>query len=120
MSDRPRGEWWQAAAPDIEAIVAARHSDPFAILGPHPAGASTVVRAFVPGATILWLVPDHGAPLQFRRGHAAGFFELLSPAPLGGSYRLRAENADSTWTFRDPYAFASVLGTLDDHLLVEG
>ncbi len=115
-----------AATADIEAVVAGRHPDPFAILGPHTTEAGVVVRAFVPGATILWLVPEHGTPRQFTRRHDAGLFELLTPLALqgeswdGGAYRIRAENADSTWTFRDPYAFASLLGALDDHLLIEG
>src|SRR5262249_1310279 len=51
---------------------------------------------------------------------ANGFFELVLPEPPSHTYRLRAENDNATWTFRDPYAFASVLGALDDHLLIEG
>ena len=113
-----------AADADIAAIVAARHPDPFGVLGPHAIEDGTVVvRAFVPGATILWLVPGQGTPRQFARRHPAGFFEVHVPgggALAPNAYRLRAENADNTWTFGDPYAFASFLGALDDHLLIEG
>ena len=121
----------------IEAIVTARHADPFAILGPHSApGGGTVVRAFVPDADRLILMRDGGLPpLPFERRHDAGFFELHlpepapegtspiptpTPTPTPTSYRLRAENAASTWEFHDPYAFPPLLGPLDDHLLVEG
>ena len=109
-----------ATAADIDAVVAARHPDPFAILGPHPTEGGTAVRAFVPDARILWLVPEQGTPRQFTRRHANGFFELVLSEPPSHTYRLRAENDNATWTFRDPYAFASVLGALDDHLLIEG
>ena len=35
-------------------------------------------------------------------------------------YRLRATNADGTWTVDDAYAFGPVLGQLDDWLVGEG
>ena len=139
---------WHAAAADIEAILAARHADPFAFLGPHPApGGGTVVRAFVPDADRLILLRDGGLPpLPFERRDDAGFFEILLPSvgtpsatasapatlPSGTltsthvrfsaptSYRLRAERAAATWDCLDPYAFPPLLGPLDDHLLVEG
>jgi len=201
---------WRAAATDVEAIVAARHADPFAILGPHPApNGATVVRAFVPEAERLILLRNGALPpLPFDRCHDAGFYEILLPAPEPAgtsaltqaattpaltprtvttpapttpavstsaptvtsvttstttapaittsastetsitksaptapvpatatvttlvsttvslltptSYRLRAENPAATWHFHDPYAFPPLLGSLDDHLLVEG
>ncbi len=113
---------WHATTPDVEAIVAARHADPFAILGPHETAYGLVIRAFVPGATSLFLLNDAGARLAvFECRHAAGFFETYLPnQPSRFPYRLHAENADSTWELRDPYAFPPVLGALDDYLLVEG
>jgi len=112
----------QAAAGDIEAIVAARHADPFAILGPHATRAGLAVRAFIPDASALWLLAEDGTKLApFTRRHEAGFFETcLADRHDPFAYRLRAENAGGTWEFRDPYAFGPVLGPLDDHLLVEG
>ena len=32
--------------PDIQALLAARHHDPFAVLGKHPQGNDEIVRAF--------------------------------------------------------------------------
>ncbi len=42
---------------DIEALINARHRDPFAVLGPHPDGAGgQVIRAFLPGALSVKVV----------------------------------------------------------------
>ena len=42
---------------DIEALINARHRDPFAMLGPHPDGAGgQVIRAFLPGALSVKVV----------------------------------------------------------------
>jgi 1,4-alpha-glucan branching enzyme len=103
-------------APDAEiaTFLAARHADPFALLGPHDGWLS----AFVPGAdTLEALFGDTAFPLARR--DPAGFFEgpVPNPAPR---YRLRAANAVATWAFLDPYAFGPALGPLDDHLLLEG
>ncbi len=113
---------WRAASGDIEAIAAARHADPFAVLGPHVTEAGLAVRVFIPDASALWLLADDGTTLaQFTRRHEAGFFEIcLADCRAPFAYRLRAENAGGSWELRDPYAFGPVLGPLDDHLLVEG
>jgi 1,4-alpha-glucan branching enzyme len=113
---------WRVKAADIEAIVAARHPDPFAVLGPHATDAGLVVRAFVPGAATLRLLTEDGTRVAgFACRHEAGFFETCLPdRRLPFAYRLRAENAAGAWELRDPYAFGHVLGPLDDHLLVEG
>jgi 1,4-alpha-glucan branching enzyme len=113
---------WRAGAADVAAIVAARHADPFAVLGPHTTDAGLAVRAFVPDADALWLLAEDGTQLSgFTCREPSGFFETcLADHRLPVVYRLRAENATGTWEMRDPYAFGPVLGPLDDHLLVEG
>ena len=111
---------WQASDGDVAAIVAARHGDPFAVLGQHQTPAGPVVRAFVPYAETLLAVGPEGTavPLEPRPG-AEGFFE--GPVPDGAiRYRLRAGNAGGSWELDNPYAFGPVLGPLDDHLFVEG
>ena len=122
----PRGKaapaGWQAADPDILAIVGARHWDPFAILGPHEAAGGLVIRCFVPGAERIEVLAEDGAVLgPLAQRHADGFFEGLIPGRgRYEGYRLRAGNAGGVWELRDPYAFGPVLGQMDDHLLVEG
>ena len=103
----------------IEAIVAGRHGDPFAVLGPHEADGAIVVRAFVPGADRVDAVtPDGELLAPLARLHAAGFFEGAIPGR--SPYRLRAANRDGAWTVDDPYAYGPVLGPIDDWLVGEG
>lgn len=107
---------WRASEPDIAALLAARHADPFALLGPHETAQGLAMRVFSPGAeTLAARFADGEVALEPRGG---GFFEGLSPHR--GRYRLHARNASATWNFADPYAFGAALGPLDDHLLVEG
>ena len=107
------------AAATIDAIVAGRHADPFAVLGVHDVGGAAVVRAFVPGAETADAVSPAGAVLApLARRHAAGFFE--GTLPRRERYRVRAANRDGTWLVDDPYAYGPVLGPLDDWLVGEG
>ena len=100
----------------IDAIVHARHGDPFAILGPH----NGTVRAFIPGADIVSVVDsDTGLPAgDLTRMHPAGFF--AGPVTTHGSYRLRVGEGVAAWETEDPYAFPPILGEMDIYLLAEG
>ena len=112
---------WQATQEDIDAILAARHADPFAVLGQHATAAGVVVRAFVPGAQSVAAIDPTGASIATLSARTDGFFEALIAARVAPlRYRLRAANAGGSWEFDDPYTFAPVLGATDDHLLVEG
>ena len=105
---------------DIAALLEARHGDPFAVLGPHKTRTGFVLRALLTGAERAELLTAAGA-VALRRRDPAGFFEVSLPgAPPAPGYVLRATNAQATWEEMDPYAFAPVLGALDDYLLVEG
>ncbi len=110
---------WQARESDVAAIVAARHGDPFAVLGVHQQAKVCVLRAFVPYAERLSAVGPDGRAIPLTRRDDAGFFE--GEVPRGDMrYHLHADNAGGTWDFDDPYGFGPVLGQLDDHLFVEG
>ncbi len=100
----------------IEAIVNARHGDPFAVLGPHDGS----VRAFIPGADTVSVVDSATGQAvgELRRLHPAGFF--AGPVETHGAYRLRVGQGVVSWETEDPYAFPSVLGDLDIYLLAEG
>jgi 1,4-alpha-glucan branching enzyme len=112
---------WRASQADVAALLAARHADPFALLGPHETASGVVIRAFVPHAETLLAVPhDGGTALQLERRDDAGFFEGLSPHQNRFDYVLHAENAGGAWDIQDPFRFGPVLGPLDDHLLLEG
>ena len=111
-----------ARPPDLEALIDARHFDPFSVLGPHVTDEGVVIRAFLPHAEQVTVVSSVGDPVTMLRRHDAGIFEALLP---GGTtipdYRLRviypgrhAENVD------DPYRYGRVLGDYDLYLFGEG
>ena len=103
----------------VEAVVAGRHDDPFAVLGMHVTNAVVVVRAFIPGADAVTAIAENGEVLALlRKRHDAGYFE--GRASRRARYRLRASHADATWTIDDPYAYGPVLGALDDWLIGQG
>ena len=102
----------RASRQAIAAIVAGRHGNPFAVLGPHDG----MLRAFIPDAEAVTAIGE-GWKQELSLRHEKGFFE--GPIP-GGPYRLRARHGATTQTVEDPYRFGPLLGPLDDHLLIEG
>jgi len=109
--------------PDVDALLAARHGDPFSVLGPHPESDGQVwVRALLPGAQSVEVVAATGGkPAEMlARRDPAGLFE----GPIGSTrvpYRLRVLWADGNRDdYADAYAFGSQIGELDLHLLGEG
>src|SRR5712692_981187 len=72
----------------IDAILAARYSDPFALLGPHPNGGNWTVRFFLPWAAEACISlkppPVNGA--------------ALPPAKVADAVKLRPEGFfEATW-----------------------
>ncbi len=100
----------------VDAIVNARHGDPFAVLGLHDG----TVRAFVPGAeTVSVLERSTGMVLgELSLIHPAGFF--AGPVSSNEPYRLKIGRSAATWETEDPYSFPPLLGDLDVYLLAEG
>ncbi len=112
---------WRAADEDVSRIVAARHGDPFAVLGQHCISGGVVIRAFVPGAETVRVIRDGGEGFDLTARGEDGFFEGFAAGEgCRFPYRLNAENGGGAWEFLDPYAFGPALGPLDDYLLVEG
>src|ERR1700745_3211404 len=101
------------------AIVEGRHSDPFHYLGLHTEGDRTIVRAFLPEASNVEAVGEHGETAKLSRIHDAGLFAGAMP---NGSqrYQLRAKFGDNVVELEDPYRFPPVLSDLDLYLLGEG
>ncbi len=116
------GSGWQASESDVQAIVAARHPDPFSVLGLHEAAGRLVIRAFLPDAEEAKAVSRDGLRIvELTRRDPQGFFEgrVLDTATRF-HYRLHARRAGDEWEFEDPYAFGPILGQTDEYLLVEG
>ena len=108
---------------DIAALVAARHADPFGVLGPHPvAGGGQALRAMLPGAASVEAVDAHdGKPFAtLKRLHSAGLFEGVVKGSLP-AYRLRVHwQHGGHGDYADPYAFGPQLGEQDVYYLGEG
>ncbi|MDB5889032.1 MAG: glgB [Rhodocyclales bacterium] len=109
---------------DLDLILAARHNDPFAVLGMHAAADGVLwVRAFLPGATAVEII---NAATGRQRGtlslrHADGVFEGPLKAAERFPYRLRVTWQDGQRAIiDDPYRFPPILGQVDVWLLSEG
>src|SRR5450755_4950644 len=101
------------------AIVEGRHSDPFHYLGLHTEDGRTVVRAFLPEASKVDAIDEHGGAAALARIHEAGLFAGALP---NGSrrYQLRARFGETVVELDDPYRFPPILTDFDLHLLGEG
>src|SRR5262245_27002837 len=109
----------------IRAVVEGEHGDPFAVLGPHrvqtPDGAAVAVRAIVPGAAAVRVLPGDAPPIPMERLHPAGFFETVLPDRRDPFvYRLEVTRNGYITEIEDPYRFPSLLSDFDRHLLAEG
>jgi len=100
-------------------IVEASHHDPFAVLGRHPEGSQTVVRAFLPHAETVGIA-ETGA--QLARIPDTDLFEWRGEAAgLPAHYRLAwQDKAGADHVTTDPYTFLPQVGDLDLHLFGEG
>jgi 1,4-alpha-glucan branching enzyme len=101
------------------AVIEGRHSDPFHYLGRHMEGGTPVVRAFLPEASEVAAIDEHGGVTPLSRVHKAGLFAGPLPTAVR-NYRLRARYGDSLVELEDPYRFPPILSDLDLHLLAEG
>ncbi len=100
-------------------LVAGRHGDPFAILGPHVVEGVRVVRSFQPGADGVDAIDRDGKVLaRLERLDDAGFF--AGEVAGSGRYRLRIHWPAARQETEDAYAFGPQLSDFDLHLLAEG
>ena len=125
----------------VDALLVARNSDPFAILGPHtiesPEGRRWVVRCFQPRATeaqLLWSGHFGGQAasegpqqsLPMRKLRPEGLYEValpgtneLAPAPSSYKLRFRTDYGEVSEQY-DTYAFPFLLTEFDLYLMGEG
>jgi 1,4-alpha-glucan branching enzyme len=110
---------------DLQALLEARHGDPFAVLGMHrDAEGALWVRALLPRALQVTVhdtkTGRRVAPLHRR--HDDGFFEAAMPRRRNPfDYRLHVQWDDgSEGLYGDPYRVGPLLGEQDLHYLGEG
>jgi 1,4-alpha-glucan branching enzyme len=104
----------------IEALVAGRLGDPFAVLGMHAIEGSALVCGFFPGALgVAAIARSDRRPLgALSLAHPDGAFvgELAAAEP----YLLQIQWPDALQETEDPYSFRPLLGELDLHLIARG
>lgn len=115
----------------IEALVTGRHGAPFDVLGLHVMTMDdapvTIVRAFIPGAEAVWVVPQGESesalakPLPMRRMRPEGLFSLILPGEPFQDYLLDVRRDDHpVERIADPYSFPPLLSDYDLYLIGEG
>ncbi|WP_407521036.1 1,4-alpha-glucan branching protein GlgB [Methylobacterium oryzisoli] len=102
----------------IEAVMAANHGDPFAVLGPHEvAPGQWEVRAVLPEARAATVLVGE-TRIDMERRHPAGFFVGAFAHQGRPDYRLAVEGWDNAERVRrDPYEFGATLEQLEIQLL---
>jgi 1,4-alpha-glucan branching enzyme len=105
---------------DIDALIAARHADPFALLGLHEIDGTPYVRAWLPNASSVQVVAREGA---HRLGelaciHPAGLF--AGPLTASAPYRLDIDWQGVIQEVEDPYSFGPQLPDEPLHRLAHG
>ena len=103
----------------VDALLAGRLADPFALLGPHATSSGRVVRVFVPGARSVSVVAADASdsetlPLVAAPGYFAGKVDIE------GAYRIRVAWPDGEVEGADAYAFGPILSDDDLAALREG
>ncbi len=114
---------------DVTALVAARHGDPFAVLGLHAdAGGALWLRAMLPGASSVTVLDGNTgkrvAGLDLR--HPAGLWEAAIPRRRKRfDYRLQVQWSAggagvNEGSYADAYAFGALIADEDLHYFGEG
>ena len=112
---------------ELDALVQVRHRTPHQLLGMHPLGdgSGVVVRAYLPHAAQVEIVPTHEKKkpsFALQRVHDSGLFE----GSHKGSNTVYAydlvvtDHHGNRWQGRDAYSFLPTLGETDLYLFGQG
>jgi 1,4-alpha-glucan branching enzyme len=105
---------------DRASLLRGELRDPHALLGAHPDGEGTVVRAWRPEAQSVSVVVGGEIAAKLESIDVPGLFEGYTDERID-TYELEVAYPDgSTFRLHDPYAFLPTLGDLDLHLVGEG
>jgi len=105
--------------PDQERLLAARHHDPFSILGLHPDKKAYVLRVLRPHAErVTLLLPEGEASLT--QAHADGLFEWRGTSAPALPIRLRIQEDGQDFEIVDPYSLPPFLSEQELYLFNEG
>jgi 1,4-alpha-glucan branching enzyme len=106
----------------FDALVAGRHGDPFALLGPHIENGHLVIRAYRPGAERMAVIRDGAEPVEMSMRSRAGVFEAeLTTVNRITRYTLRVTfPGGHVVDLEDPYRFSRFISEYDLYLFGEG
>jgi 1,4-alpha-glucan branching enzyme len=107
----------------LDALAGARHTDPFAVLGPHVDGGTLAIRTIQPFAERVEVVrPGVAGVTPMSRVHPGGVFEAQFPNTSSVfDYRLRiVYPGGHTVDLDDPYRYGRVITEYDVHLFSQG
>jgi 1,4-alpha-glucan branching enzyme len=103
---------------EFERIAAARHHDPFSVLGKHHDEGSELIRAYLPHADEVSIV-EGNIPLERISG--TDLFEWRGePGTVPERYHLIWRDHGQERMSHDPYCFPPQLADFDLHLFSEG
>jgi 1,4-alpha-glucan branching enzyme len=107
------------AADELEALVGARHHDPFSLLGLHRTGRDWSLRVFRPyAASVSVRTPAGFEPM--KRIHAQGVFAWQGADAPVRPVVLRVSESGRDFETCDAYTFAPAMGADDLYLFNEG
>ena len=109
--------------PQFDAIVQARHGDPFSVLGMHLEDGRIVVRTFQPQAGAVDLIDGKSGKTvaALDRVHPDGLFQAqLARRRKPFPYRFELDTPGGSSTVEDAYRFPPVLSEDDVRQLSEG
>ncbi len=102
---------------ELETLAGGAHHNPHGLLGMHPAGMGSVIRALRPGAErVVALLGTDRLELTHR---CFGIWEVSTTGPVT-DYRLEVTYLGTTYPADDPYRYLPTLGEVDLHLIGEG
>ncbi|HET8555103.1 MAG TPA: 1,4-alpha-glucan branching protein GlgB [Rhodanobacteraceae bacterium] len=104
----------------LDALLAGRHADPFAVLGPHRYGDGVLTRVFMPGALeVEWQDIDGRQRQPMRRIREQGLF-AIERANAAGRYQLCIQWPDARQVTEDAYAFGLLIDDADLNAFASG
>jgi 1,4-alpha-glucan branching enzyme len=102
----------------LAALVDGTHSQPHAVLGPHPDADGVTVRVLRPDATEVDIV--YGGKNYPMDHEFSGVWVAELPVKEIPDYRLAVAYGGDKLPADDPYRFLPTLGDVDQHLISEG
>ena len=107
------------AGADLDALVGARHHDPFGVLGLHRDGKGWVLRVFRPYASEVAASTASGF-VKMDKVHPEGVFAWRGAEPPPQPVRLRVKEPGHSLETCDPYGFRPTISADELYLFNEG